>query len=63
MIAWIRVASTEQLLRKWRYAPAGDAFLVGAAGFYFAAELARVQVEDRVGWYKATESISWDFCT
>ena len=34
--AWIDQATTEQLLGRWRFAPAGDPYFQGALGDYFA---------------------------
>ena len=40
MIEWIDNASYEELLRKWRFAPAGDPFFQGDIGKYYEKVLA-----------------------
>ena len=58
--AWIDNASYEDLLQKWRYAPAGDPFFAGDVGDYYgkvmrkkkaaAGHDASVQASKNVGW-------------
>ena len=37
MIAWIDAASYEDLLRNWRFAPAGDPFFMDEVGRHYRA--------------------------
>ncbi len=36
---WIDTASYEDLLAKWRFAPAGDPFFTGETALYFEAKM------------------------
>ena len=47
MRAWIDGASYEQLLCKWRNAPAGDLFFQGEMGDYYSNKMA--EKRDEVG--------------
>jgi hypothetical protein len=59
---WIDQASYEELLRKWRFAPAGDPFFRGEIGDYYSkimhARREEISAEDcaraskRIGWEK-----------
>ena len=41
LIAWIDQASYEDLLRKWRFAPAGDPFFKDEVGRHYKAVMAQ----------------------
>ena len=45
MRQWIDAASYENLLHKWRFAPAGDPFFQGKTGDYYKEVMARKRVE------------------
>ena len=45
MKQWIDGASYQELLQKWRFAPAGDPFFVGEVGDYYVAKLAEKHTE------------------
>jgi len=57
---WIDNATYEELLREWRFAPAGAAFFQGEAGDYFfkviaekkkeAGEEEHTRVSKKIGW-------------
>lgn len=57
---WIKQASYEDLLRKWRFAKAGDPMFFGKDGADFAREMQRkklllqeheqVAISKKVGW-------------
>jgi hypothetical protein len=57
---WIDNASYEDLLRRWRHAPLGDAFFSGECGDYYKAVFnkkrsettdgERVAASKRIGW-------------
>lgn len=63
LIHWIDSASYEELLRKWRFAPAGDPFFRNEVGVYYCSVLHRKReeigpekhaaVSKRVGWSEA----------
>jgi hypothetical protein len=57
--AWIDGASYEDLLRKWRFAPAGDPMFVGDTGEYFKAVMARKRAENPDGAVRASQDIGW----
>lgn len=60
MIKWIDNATYEQLLSKWRFAPAGDPFFQGDVGDYYKAKMSERREEigpdasaaasKRIGW-------------
>ncbi len=60
MKAWIDSASYEQLLSKWRMAPAGSPWFQGDLGDYYSEAMARKKAETpheeqvaaskRIGW-------------
>jgi hypothetical protein len=57
---WIDNASYEQLLFKWRFAPAGSPYFQGATGDYYSKVLA--QKRDEVGQdehIRTSKSIGW----
>ena len=57
---WIDNADYESLLRKWRFAPAGDPFFQGKIGGYYSKvmfkkrdempEVEHVRISKAVGW-------------
>lgn len=56
---YIDKLSYEELLRRWRFAPAGDSWFEGETGDYWAKVMAEkrdtvdhVAVSKRVGWKK-----------
>lgn len=58
---WIDNASYEELLRKWRFAPAGDPFFRGEAGKYYTKKLAEKKQEvGQEAHVAASKSIGWD---
>lgn len=61
MKQWIDTASYEELLRKWRFAPAGDPFFTGDTGDYYAKKIAekRAEVGDEEH-VRASKSIGWE---
>ena len=60
MKAWIDGATYEQLLRRWRFAAAGDPFFQGDVGVYYKEAMAekRVQVGN-AEHVAASKSIGW----
>lgn len=61
MKAWIDNASYESLLKKWRFAPAGDEFFQGEIGNYYSTVMFRKR--DEVGnseHVRASKSIGWE---
>ncbi len=60
MIQWIATASYEDLLRKWRFEPAGSPFFCFTVGEHFAAAMEKqkktisfmdgVNASKKVGW-------------
>ena len=60
MLDWINEASYEELLRKWRFAPAGSEFFQGDIGKYYAKIMAErrkeignvehARISKRLGW-------------
>ena len=60
MIKWIDGTSFEELLRKWRFATAGDPFFQGEIGQYYSKVMfakrdamkhnEAVQISKNVGW-------------
>lgn len=67
MKEWIDNASYEELLGKWRFAPAGDPFFVGEMGEYYArkmdekraevGEKEHVRVSKALGWTLPAERL------
>jgi len=57
---WIDNASYEELLRRWRFAPAGDPCFAGEMGTYYSNVMAQkrmavshdeqVRTSKRIGW-------------
>jgi hypothetical protein len=57
---WIDSASYEQLLRKWRFAPAGDPFFCGEIGGYYTEKLHdKKQEVGQSEHVAASKSIGW----
>lgn len=51
----------EQLLQKWRFAPAGDRFFAGEVGIYFKEVFfKRRKTMDNKDLVKASKSIGWE---
>lgn len=59
MRRWIDNASYEELLRKWRSAPAGSPFFKGAIGEYYSAEMNKKKAADPGGAVAASKRIGW----
>lgn len=61
MKAWIDSASYDELLRKWRFSPAGDPFFCGEVGSYYRQRMAekREQV-GHDGHVAASKAAGWD---
>ena len=59
MRAWIDNASYEQLLFKWRNAPAGDPWFQGAVGDYYARVMKERRNADPAEHVRASKSIGW----
>ena len=58
---WIDTASYEDLLRKNRFAPAGDPFFQGEVGDYFLKIMAAKRYEVGDGEHvRASKRIGWD---
>lgn len=60
MKEWIDAASYEQLLSKWRNAPAGNPFFQGEIGQYYSRVMA--EKRDEVGnaeHVRVSKSIGW----
>lgn len=57
--AAIDAKSYTQLLRRWRFAPAGDPWFMGETGKYWSERMAALRAEgaDHVG---ASKAIGWD---
>lgn len=57
---WIDAASYEQLLRRWRMAPAGDLMFQGDTGDYYAQVIAKKRAEAGVAAHvAASKAIGW----
>lgn len=56
---WIDNASYEQLLRKWRNAPAGDSWFQGETGKYFANVMAEKKAQNPGGAIRASKNTGW----
>ena len=57
--AWIDNASLETLLRKWRFAPAGDPLLANDTGTYFSKVMFAMRDKDNAAWVRASKNIGW----
>jgi len=55
---WIDNASYEQLLHKWRFAPAGDPFFSVDTGIYYEEVMQRKKQE--VDHVAASKRVGWD---
>jgi hypothetical protein len=57
---WIDTASYEQLLRRWRRAPAGDPMFVGDTGEYYGQRMIEKRAEvGQAAHVAASKSIGW----
>ena len=50
----------EDMLRRWRYAPAGDPQFQGERGEYFAQVMSAKRARDNGAWVAASKAIGWD---
>ena len=57
--AWIDGASYEDLLRKWRFAPAGSSWFMGDVGEYYAKVMGEKRSQEAVPG-TASKAIGWD---
>ena len=57
--AWIDLASYEQLLSRWRFAPAGDPYFSGETGKYFSKMMQQRKEENPAGAVEASKRIEW----
>lgn len=49
----------EELLREWRFAPAGNLWLEGETGKYWGERMAKLKAENPGGAVAASKSIGW----
>lgn len=71
MINWIDNADYKDLLRKWRFAPAGDPFFQNNMGIYYAANLGlkaqtlteeqKAAISKDIGWTDGTPYKSQEY--
>jgi len=59
MRQWIDGASYEELLRKWRHAPAGSPYFRGEIGKYYAEKMKEKRDADPAGAVAASKNIGW----
>ena len=57
---WIDSASYEDLLRKWRFAPAGDPWFRDDTGDYYAKVMAQKRAADPEEGVRASKSIGFE---
>lgn len=57
---WIDEASYEALLRKWRFAPAGDPLFQGDTYAYYSAVMSAKRDANPNGHVAASKAIGWD---
>lgn len=50
----------EALLRRWRFAPAGDEMFQGEAGHYWAKRMAELRDKDPGGAVAASKRVGWE---
>lgn len=50
----------EEMLRRWRNAPAGDQQFQGERGEYFAQVMSAKRAKDNGAWVAASKAIGWD---
>ena len=61
MRTWLDNASYEELLAKWRNAPAGDPFFRGELGEYYRKVMNRKRAEVGNGEHvRASKAIGWE---
>ena len=51
--------SYTELLRRWRFAPAGDLWFQGETGKYWGERMAKKRSEDPGGAVQASKNIGW----
>ena len=56
---WIDEATTEDLLRKWRFAPVGEPMFQGDTGEYYSEVMKKKRSADPEGHVRASKSIGW----
>jgi len=60
MKEWIRNATYEDLLRKWRFAPSGSIWFQGDMGKYYEKVMAKKRAEvGEEAHVKASKNIGW----
>ena len=57
MKAWIDEATIEQLLEKWRFAPAGDPMFKGEIGDYYDQVMTARRAADPAAYVQASKAI------
>lgn len=57
---WIDNATYMHLLRRWRFAPAGDQMFQGDTGDYYQKVMAEKRSANPSGHVAASKSIGWD---
>ena len=57
--AHIDSLSYQQLLSKWRFAPAGDPWFQGETGKYWGERMAAKRSEDPDGAVRASKDLGW----
>lgn len=58
---WINEASLEELLRKWRFAPVGDAMLQGDSGDHFCRVMKQKRNEvSAEEWSRISKAVGWE---
>lgn len=55
---WIDNASYEELLRKWRFAPIGDAMFQGETGEYYTKVMK--EKRENTNHVSASKSVGWE---
>ncbi len=58
--AKIDAATYEELLRRWRFAPAGTPIFQGESGEYYGKAMAAKRVQDPAGATAASKRIGWE---
>jgi len=57
---WIDNSTYEQLLSKWRFAPAGDPLFQGEMGKYYSEVMFRKRDADPDAAVRASKNVGWD---
>ena len=60
MIAWIDSASAEQVIRKFRFAGAGDPFFQGIVGWHFGKRMFALHNADPAEWSRVSFRVGWN---